>query len=149
MDYDTMKAGREMDALIAEKVMGWKDIRCDQGGNLPYGVPDDDFNSDVDEHKKHGNCGFPMEYHREPIPMYSHDISAAWEVVEKMTSEGACPAIINDDNGHWAMALDGMQNCVDGSETMDVATTFFAPKSLWCDTVPLAICRAALKAKEG
>lgn len=142
MDIDTMEAGREMDALVAEKVMGWRDIRCHQGGNLPFGVPDDDFNRDVDEHKKHGNCGFPMEYHREPIPMFSNDISAAWEVVEKLLDKNL-HLILRDqaENGYSAdfyLAQDWPN-----------PPCKFIAEYVRGDTAPLAICRAALKAAEG
>jgi hypothetical protein len=52
-----MKPGRELDALIAEKVMGL----------FTNGEPD-------------------FGYTYETIPPYSTDIAAAWEVVEKMVS---------------------------------------------------------------
>ena len=54
-----MEAGREMDALIAEKVMGLRVIRADWEPHN-RGIKFDDF----------GN--------------YSQDIAAAWEVVEKL-----------------------------------------------------------------
>lgn len=49
----TVGPGRELDALVAEKVMGWSSEELDE---------------DV------GIC----------VPRYSTDISAAWEVVEKL-----------------------------------------------------------------
>lgn len=59
-----LEPGREIDCLIAEKIMGWKVI---EGSyiNSVYIVGDDDY-------KEIGSCNF------------STDISAAWEVVEKM-----------------------------------------------------------------
>lgn len=54
-----MKPGRELDALVAEKVMGYPG-----DGNVWY-VTGDYANPDS-------------------IPEYSTDIAAAWEVVEKM-----------------------------------------------------------------
>ena len=40
--------------------------------------------------------------------------------LESITREGACPALVNDDNGHWAVAFTGFQNVPDGlnSETI-------------------------------
>jgi hypothetical protein len=59
-----MTSGRELDALVAEKVMGWaltsKDTRDLQGWPPP------------------GNTT-PID-----VPEYSTDIAAAWEVVEKL-----------------------------------------------------------------
>ena len=63
-----IKAGRELDALVAEKVMGWKSVdRADEkdGGDF-YGVTIRD--------------GLTAVYR---VPLYSVDIAAAWEVVEK------------------------------------------------------------------
>lgn len=66
-DIDTMEAGREMDAMVAERVMGLE-----------------------------VNVAFPTLYdtkmntiHRyAEIPHYSTDNNAAWEVVEKLRGRG-------------------------------------------------------------
>lgn len=61
MNIDEMPAGREMDALVAEKVMGWANIRgavVEQNTNI---VRD--------------------------VPSYSTDIAAAWDVVEKINTK--------------------------------------------------------------
>jgi hypothetical protein len=65
-DILAMEPGRELDALVAEKVMGWKDER-----------PQYDQCMVVNE-----NVGGMLG----PIRVFapSTDISAAWEVVEKM-----------------------------------------------------------------
>jgi hypothetical protein len=60
-----MRAGRELDALVAEKVMGWKWIGPDE------------FNDN-----RHLTLGGQKVQAR--IPDYSTDIAAAWDVVEKM-----------------------------------------------------------------
>lgn len=62
-----MKAGRELDALIAEKVMGWKRV-----------PGDDDQDSAWDTGDPEGY--FPYEHNFRP----SIDIAAAWQVVEKL-----------------------------------------------------------------
>jgi hypothetical protein len=55
-----MQAGRELDALIAEKVMGY--------------VP-----------PRPGTVGYDMkDLPRNRVPHYSTDIAAAWQVVEKL-----------------------------------------------------------------
>lgn len=61
-----MKAGRELDALTAEKVMGLRVVRC----------PD------------HGDCIYWHAYGPDrpdgQLPEYSTDIAEAWQVVEKL-----------------------------------------------------------------
>ena len=56
-----MKAGRELDALVAEKVMGFP-VKIGDITGEPY----------------HAQFGYSM-------PNYSTDIAAAWEVLEKFT----------------------------------------------------------------
>lgn len=66
-----MEAGRELDALVAEKVMGW--VR-EQGFLLPpVGDPRRNWAAIWDEQ------GLP-----DWLPDYSFEIAAAWEVVERM-----------------------------------------------------------------
>lgn len=63
------KAGRELDAEVAERVMGWRVER--QRGNSPWLVkrPDHEW-SRIEQHA------------------FSTDIAAAWQVVEKMQADG-------------------------------------------------------------
>jgi len=61
-----MKPGRELDARVAEKVMGWTyGHPCPEGMDCLHWV---DEKGEVRDHKP---------------PQYSTDISAAWEVLEK------------------------------------------------------------------
>jgi hypothetical protein len=60
-----MKSGRELDALVAEKVMGIKDVRITKGLGPVY-----DFT---------GTQGMP----RKTVPHYSTDIAAAWDVINQ------------------------------------------------------------------
>lgn len=64
-----MDAGRELDALVAEKVMGWVCI-CE---------------------RKHQLCPVHDSY-------YSTDIAAAWQVVERLKHDG-WNVSIGGDNG--------------------------------------------------
>ena len=108
-NIDTMPAGREMDALVAEKVMGWADINSNAA--LVGGLCDDKRNW-------------------KPLPFYSTDIAAAWEVVEKIKGNyGNCRFITEwvPKAKQWSCGGDGY-DCG------------------WGKTAPLAICRAALKA---
>jgi hypothetical protein len=64
--------------------------------------------------------------------------------LERMDDEGACPAVLSDDNGHWAVSFEGVQNCPDGCEPEDIHTTFFIKAKCWKDTIREAI-DAAMK----
>jgi len=59
--------------------------------------------------------------------------------LEALVKNGDCPGIINDDNGHWAVSGEGVQNVVCGPETEDVHTTFFVEAKDWKDTIREAI----------
>lgn len=61
-----MKPGSELDALVAEKVMGLERVMTPG------------FGMEVGWRPIHSNLG------ASPLKSYSTDISAAWEVVEKM-----------------------------------------------------------------
>jgi hypothetical protein len=113
-----MKPGRELDALIAEKVMGlvihhkrrdeWND-----GDSLFYVYYVED------------------EEHIEHVPKYSTDISAAWEVVKKLRDLGYRPILMPDWGEDW--------ECQIYREAERIVD------SPWCETAPHAICLAALK----
>lgn len=80
-----MKAGRELDALVAEKVMGWDLVPTRHLVRLRY------FRQPgTDSRAARERCY---------LPRYSEDIAAAWGVVEKLSgyerkleecSEGWC-----------------------------------------------------------
>lgn len=80
---------------------------------------------------------------------YSTDMKPAWDVVMHMMNHGWCPNLINDDNGRWALAFDGSQPVVweeafqEGAfvETTSCLIDYW---ELWCESAPLAICRAVL-----
>lgn len=59
--------------------------------------------------------------------------------LEQLVREGDCPGIISDDNGHWAVTGNGMQNVPEGPAPVDIATSFFVPASLWKNSIREAI----------
>ena len=65
--------------------------------------------------------------------------------LEKQTRKGACPALVYDDNGHWALSWTGMQNVVTGKNGKEVWTSFHVPAKDWKPTIRKAI-DAAIKA---
>lgn len=127
-----MEAGRELDALIAEKVMGGF-------------VSDPDALSDTSEvwywvHTKSGVLrGEPYQLKVKPVWDHqwhqwkpSSDIEAAWQVIEKMEDHGWM-ARIGRDIGEW--------NCR-FVRPEDTAGYVYDSS----DTAPHAICLASLKA---
>lgn len=111
-----MNAGRELDALIAEKVMGlhveWRDGRpLWVGKDLP-GTP----------------LVLDGGLFGHTIPNYSTDIARAWEVVEKFND---CRLHRDPKDRMWICAM----NSYSAHQPVGEAIT-----------APLAICLAALKA---
>ena len=65
-----MKPGRELDAKVAEKVMGWDHVHCYPGGNICFGRPDDDYRRDYPN-----NVAYAKR-----VLAYSTDIAVAFTV---------------------------------------------------------------------
>lgn len=133
-DIDRLEEGSELDALVAEKVMGaqwvpytWYDgsaklYLLEQGGKPPKG---DDFDLLEDGRIVGWN-----------MPEYSSDMAAAWRVVEyiwktkQMMIELERSYGMDGTSKGWSCRFGGFD---DGVYAL-------------ADTMPLAICRAALKA---
>lgn len=114
-----LDAGRELDALVAERVMGWKRMG-------------DDFWQD-----SHGK---PRTLSSTSFGSFapSTDIAAAWEVVEHMPSRGLLPQV-----GASALEGGGVEwYCW----LLDTRTGETVEGQGFADDAPLAICRAALDA---
>jgi hypothetical protein len=132
---DKLPAGRELDALVSEKVMGrqWftfihqsyllepqvAEHICFHGSSWTKGKTADwDSESQILTN---------LRFQR--VPDYSTDIAAAWEVVEKLgllkTSR-----LTQDNPDEWVVETKE-------HDPLDIASG---------ETAPLAICRAALKA---
>ncbi len=122
MKYKKTKAGGKLDALIAEKLFGDKfEFHKTFDGYYRPWVED------------------PIAF--EPCPDYSTDISAAWKVVEKLLT-----LLPNQDFHieHWRD---------DGTETSGWQVSSCYELGEWKDwiraeTLPLAVCSAALKSIE-
>ncbi|HAM42103.1 MAG TPA: hypothetical protein DCP69_12450 [Candidatus Omnitrophica bacterium] len=118
---DALPAGRELDALVAEKVMGWTITAWASGE--PWGNREIFEPSGRGPHRKAAH-----------VPTYSTDIAAAWEVVKKLDADGLVWAIA-DDEVYFAKGDPDSPDYRFGG----VGLYPFVDK-------PLAICRAALKA---
>ena len=142
-DIDKMPAGEELDALVAENVMGGKWIRFH---DADYPDPD------TEDGRVHATIVLPKdfdflcppEYVEDTgecprtryswIPRYSTDIAAAWEVIDKLDELYSAWFEIRGPRV-W-LAQCHLPNYKQFSAT-GVASA------------PLAICRAALKAIKG
>jgi hypothetical protein len=150
-----VKAGPKLDALVAEKVMGWVDATDwgtpDWQGGDAY--PSEFFPSEFFKvaHAIEGDSlkiDYVLCHHNLWRP--STSIADAWEVVEKLAADRVRPrnsegqpanrfAIeIHPFGGTWWAGW-----TIEWSGGSDVLTGATA------DTAPLAICLAALKAVEG
>lgn len=127
-----MKAGRELDALIAEKVMNecchdWHecgpnvwDYQCQK-----CGIKDSTF----------PHCTLKTVGMDNP---YSTDIAAAWEVVEKLNKTLSSHYV----NIRQGKDMGGCEVCVEHQYDHSLLSVSFG------GTAPEAICLAALKAVE-
>lgn len=79
-----MKKNRELDASVARNIFGWTNVRCNEGGNVPYGEPNDDYNQDN-----------PTNRHREEVPLFSSTWEGLGMVMEEMIKKGFKTAIIS------------------------------------------------------
>jgi hypothetical protein len=117
MDVDKMEAGRELDLLIAVKVMG---------GRL-----------DGDSYTDGSRCW--------PVPPYSTDLAAAWKVWEKFQHQSKRLHYVFPDNaeeGHYEVLWShGPQSSRSGMSLNRKGEVWAEG-----ETAPLAICRAALRA---
>ena len=116
-----MKHGRELDALVAEKVMGWVDLWKDEKHFKMY--PPNKQNVGI------------RYAGRTEVWNYSTDISAAWKVVEEFN-------FYIDNAGYgekkYRVILGELNNNND----------IYRPEAFG-ETAPEAICKAALLVKEG
>ena len=112
--------GRELDAEVAVRVLGWHDVKFQPIANA--------FGEKVlDEYAGHP----PNDLLKNAIiPRYSTSIQAAWDVLEKMKSVSLFAAVISAQGQPWVCKI-------------NKGTLFVEERA---DAAPLAICRAALKA---
>lgn len=123
-EIKNMPAGREMRAMIAERIMGWKRAR-----RKSTGEPNPDHDLWVTEITHIAT--WPDRY-APHIWAPDRDIAAAWEVVEKMRDEFWGIDVTADDH-YWGCEFwrfDGSHKRIHGAG----------------EKAPLAICRAALLA---
>lgn len=142
-------AGRATDALVAEKVFGWKrgvehrrplhresrdfpgqEINdWDDKGPHPYA-------EDPEGNQAFYACWCRFTTGTGTLPDYSTEFAAAWEVVEKLNAEG------------WTVVLSSPAQGKGEHEVQVVPNVQFGFVSERAETMPLAVCRVALRAME-
>lgn len=143
-----LPAGRELDALVAERVMGWTrlDVRPScwpPAVSLTCIELGPRFGTTVPPYA--GPWWLPpgVTAERGPVngvgfPEYSTDIAAAWTVLETVQRRSACLASVTKfrDGAHGCIVESNRDGERLGKETAYARA----------DTAPLAICRTALLA---
>lgn len=127
MDVDKLEAGDELDALIAERVMGWTRWRHEDG-IVHLHAPEDArwlprYNAAPTDERF-------TEWDTSTFKA-STDIAAAWTVVEKMRTCGHHFILCDSQVEGWAAEF---------GQCGPVPTTL----RRYAQTAPLAICKAAL-----
>lgn len=120
--------GKELDAEVAEKVMGipWRFALFGSSGRLRFLTTDDRYARAAGDE--------PVAAHQHHVPHYSTDIAAAMLVVEKL-------------HRHPVMILRfGKGEGVPDSEVRQWHVDFSQHDAVMSDSLPHAICVAALKA---
>lgn len=122
-------AGRGLDALVAEKVMGFSWRAFPNGRALkPSHSPAPIADKFVQLH--------PHEWGLAAVPYYSTNIADAWLIVEKVDNRNA----VAKEMGVLTLSLTRYDNSY---------TARFFNSGATAETAPLAICLAALKAVGG
>lgn len=129
-----MKAGRELDALIAERVMGWEWWHKGNYSQLIKGGETWPENPYFSLSKGKAQSGSADD---SGMPHYSTDIAAAWLIVEHMRANvPSCRALRME-----SVPLGYMAAFYSRTNRLDRIGAFVG-----AETAPLTICLAALKA---
>jgi hypothetical protein len=56
------------------------------------------------------------------------------ERIDWLESQFGC-GLISDDNGHWTLSYDGIQNLPMSEEAEDIATSFFIDRDDWRNSI--------------
>lgn len=119
-----LKPGPELDALVAEKVMGWKRLESPSGDYAPW---------EDDKGKRRNTWVAARSFAGLLEWSPSTDIAAAWEVVEKL-NESVLFVTVELKPGSGARAL---------CQIIDISKQL---RSIhYGESAPEAICRAALE----
>lgn len=119
VDITSLPAGRELDALVAEKVMGWKwgaEYKTVDGNPVGWW-------EEPGSERLHWGC-YKLGEMPPTVPYYSTEIKDAWEVVERFKRDER-QVQIGRHGQSWSVGLGGGWG--------------------FDESAPLAIVRAALR----
>ena len=123
---------RDIDAKIAEHVMDLSDPQIRTKYFCWVGLLETCDDAPTPPHTDLYDAGYEL------VPHYSTDIAAAWQVVEKLRTEGF-DFFIETRGSRSPCSVEVFRTGKTSSE--------FDTGEIFADTVPLAICKAALKAR--
>lgn len=129
MNIEQMPAGQEMDALIAEKIFGWRYLTAEEA-NIVRVFATQDRHWMVEPHAARFTFMLSPENGIRPPGEWSSRIDNAWVIVEKLKGQGYAVVVEAIGDGGWHAGFyrgDRLEHEVQG------------------ETAALAICRAALK----
>ncbi len=139
-----MEAGRELDALIAKTLFGWRTEKA-PSTTQPHNMGTNFYNpsgqwvewvSDEAAPLLRISPGYHVEVYPRSIPKYSTDIAAAWAILEKLSDETRS----EKTRFHFSV---GKNSCeLERRVYIGEPDTFYAEG----DTCAHAICLAALDA---
>lgn len=120
-DWRTMEAGRELDAIVAEQLLGW--VRVQTLDATLWRAPGDG----------------PARYGgQRSLPACSTDNAVAVTVLEKLRTDGRGVTVIEDRKGWEVSVWQGPHYSREAGDLIGRSVGAFA----------LAVCRAALEATE-
>lgn len=136
-----MNAGRELDALVAERVMGLP-VKWGEDPYREIGMPSKEGRQ---PHLK-GRAG-GVEYDWAPVPRYSTDIAAAWQVVEHLATRPPYMAVEVSNLGvPHARVIHSYGSARFQQWEAWVESTDIPDPRPFSERCALAICLAALRA---
>lgn len=125
-DWRDLPAGPELDALVAERVMGWTNCHIGPTYRKAMGIPPEMLAKQPPDR----TINFPCHH-------YSQAIGCAWEVVETMERRGLRLCLEHQVQSWVAFFATDDRTPYDDDSILQEA-----------DTAPLSICRASLAALE-
>ena len=145
MNY-TQEQLRKIDALVAEHIFNRqiKPLLTVEQFNM---IMNEARRENLDLAARREECLALMEV--SPIPEYSTDIAAAWEVVEKLKQVPKKDAYGQPILYNWIAVEQHIKGWIAGLKYFEnfEGDYFMTDNYVVADTAPLAICLAALKAK--
>jgi hypothetical protein len=137
VDVSTLPAGRELDALVAERVMGmvWRHSDSPPAGFRSPRMYDTPWRWLIPSDNAYPRATGDEKPYLENIPHYSTDIAAAFQVVEKLRADDYQVIVVCEPVGEKRQFSCEIARLSDRGSDVETG-----------DTAPLAICHAALRA---